>query len=561
MSLVNKNEIFEKASKIKVGAFFSSLVHLQNENPKHLFEERRPYESLTDHALEYRIKNYRNETYALFQKSIQDIEEVLNESNISIETESKELQEFTNDFYKWENLKYYDLNQYFKSFVLQNKLADANGVLAIIPIKKGSIFNASDIGFEDLGNSKISVDIRLFNCDKIVFQSDSEIKIEAGLWTLENGEKKPYYLIYNRADLFLEIPTENENKIVPYYSFPTLTYPIINLGKDIGCKDGVKYFLSEYFGALQVADKYVGIDSDLTVIDSRSHPNKYVFKQNCTADGCHYSSEHKRYGYVGIEGFSLCGICKGTGEINADTSPFTTFKIEKKDGMNSDNIEVRNPIGYASPPVDILNYKKGMCDFLFNKLANSLCVSTSQNNTNQSGESKRYDVGQKVTLISNICEDVVRIMQQTLFFVGAILENKPTSDVEVIKPTEWNIKVNGDLITEINEAKTANAPYFILLKLVKELLNLQYKSNPNGDKIVDFLIKKDKLIVYGLNDLTTARGIFGEDITIKDIYTHQYAPVILEKLFADKELMSKEIDIEAEFEKEISAILPPQKLL
>jgi hypothetical protein len=59
-----------KAFDLKTDAFFRASIHLLNEVPLKIFEERRPYESLTDHALKYRLSNYRNETTSLFTKSI-----------------------------------------------------------------------------------------------------------------------------------------------------------------------------------------------------------------------------------------------------------------------------------------------------------------------------------------------------------------------------------------------------------------------------------------------------------------------------------------------------------
>ena len=88
--LLNISNKSEKASKdLKVDAFFRNAIHLLNRTPKVIFEERRPYESMTDHALNYRLANYRYETNSLFLKAIYDIQEVLTESEISVKTESK----------------------------------------------------------------------------------------------------------------------------------------------------------------------------------------------------------------------------------------------------------------------------------------------------------------------------------------------------------------------------------------------------------------------------------------------------------------------------------------
>jgi len=548
-----------KASKdIKMDAFFRNAIHLQNREPSLIFEERRPYESLTDHALKYRVANYRNETSSLFLKAIYDIQEVLNESEISIKSESVPLNKWVVNFNKWIDFKNYNIYSYFFDYILQSKLVDANGVLFNLPIIDGLKFYASESEFLPLDNKKVSVDLLHFDCTKIESHTENEILINGGKWAYNDKDglkEKDFYYKVVKNDLYLIVPSADGEKTIPYYKYPTLSMPIVSLGKILANKKDLKYFVSEFFGSLQIADKYIGIDSDLTVINSRSHPIKFVFKQNCNMSGCGYSPQFKRFGYLGMSGeFEQCTKCGGTGEINADTSPFTTIKIEKKEGMNDDDISVRNPIGFASPPVDILNYHKETANELYMKLANSLCVNGEQNITNQSAEAKSYDLGQKVTQISNICEDLIRIVNQSLFYVGCILDNKSTSDVEVIKPFKWDVKSNNDLLSELYDAKVNNAPYFVLMGIIKKYLEKKYKTNKFKNEIVKTLISKDKLLPYGINDLGGARAVFGTDIEQTDIIKHNFAEIIVEEI-ANEKMLNDSLDFSIEFDKKLQEYL------
>lgn len=563
--LLKPNSDNQKASNnLKIDAFFRNSIHLENSCPKVIFEERRPYESLTDHALNYRLSNYRNETSALFFKAIFDIQEVLKESEIAVKTESKVLNKWVVDFNKWVDFKNYNFYDYFFDYVLQKKLVDPNGVLFCLPVVENTTFNASENTFVELGNKKISIDLLHFDCTKILKHTEKEILINGGKWEyLEDGEKKynDFYFRIVNTDLFILVPTKDGQKEIPYYKYPTLSMPIVSLGKILATKKDektnieCKYFISEFFGSLQIADKYLAVDSDLTVINSRSHPIKFQFKQNCTMVGCGYLPQFKRFGYLGINGdFEQCNKCGGTGEVNADTSPFTTIKIERKEGMNDEDISIKNPIGFASPPVDILNYNKTMANDLYLKLANSLCVNASQNMTNQSAEAKKYDISAKVTQISNICEDLIRVMSQSLFFVGAILDNKSISDVEITKPIKWDVKSNNDLLSELYDAKANNAPFFVLISILKKYLEKKYKNNKFKNEIVSTLIKKDKLLPYGVNDLGGARAVFGTDIEPIDIITHNFSSLIVEEIANDK-MLNDSLDFSSEFDKRLQDYL------
>jgi hypothetical protein len=176
-----------KAFDLKTDAFFRASIHLLNEVPLKIFEERRPYESLTDHALKYRLSNYRNETTSLFTKSIQDNQEVLNESEIYIKTESESLKKWVAEFSKWQDLKHYDFNKYFYDYILSTKLVDANSVLLPLPIIEGGKFNPND-NFMPLEGKKISVELMVFKCVDILTQTDTEIKIRGGKWAINSKD-------------------------------------------------------------------------------------------------------------------------------------------------------------------------------------------------------------------------------------------------------------------------------------------------------------------------------------------------------------------------------------
>jgi len=65
------------------------------------------------------------------------------------------------------------------------------------------------------------------------------------------------------------------------------------------------------------------------------------------------------------------------------------------------------------------------------------------------------------------------------------------------------------------------------------------------------LVKKDKLIAYGLADIGSARAVFGEDISQKDIAIHNYGEMIIEQISNEK-MLNENLDFEVEFDKRIA---------
>ena len=63
-------------------------------------------------------------------------------------------------------------------------------------------------------------------------------------------------------------------------------------------------------------------------------------------------------------------------------------------------------------------------------------------------------------------------------------------------------------------------------------------------------MSKDKLLVYSLDDLNTAKGIYGEDMTLKDIIVHDNIIPIVSEIIKEPTL-----DIETEFNSKIEPLL------
>ena len=127
--------------------------------------------------------------------------------------------------------------------------------------------------------------------------------------------------------------------------------------------------------------------------------------------------------------------------------------------------------------------------------------------------------------------------------------------MKIKTPQTWDVKNREDILYEISQAKTNGSPNFVVKNLVKELLLSDLKDNPNAKFIVDFLMKKDKLITFGSSDLKDARIIYGADITQREQIIHDNGLQILLDLFS-QDIKPEKIDelFEAEIAKYVTNV-------
>ena len=551
----------EKINKAKIqqskwtAVFELMQVVINGKPPKELFKARRPLESKNNHTLDYRIDNYHPVQTSLFKRAIQQYIEVLSKSDVQIQSQSETLNTYSKTFKRYENGKRFSLKEWLLIYIAEKRQLDPNGLIVLYP----------RIKFDDNGvliipqasTESIDLEIDYIPFDEIEQIDEGIVKICIG--DIEIGEKEyDYYLVIDEKQYDISMPFINnkgdiEYKSIPYYTHNIGTTPVSHIGgsymtESYDKHDTFDYFVSDFFGAVAFASYMITSLSDKQVMNARfNHPIKYQVKRKCAE----VHSENKNG--VWYKGFGeeqhICSGCSGSG-YQKDTDMFGTYELEQPNTLNGD-VEVKSPIGFVTPPIDSLKYINDDFNDYYTKTANELCVNVKQNVTNASAESKSYDIQAKVSLISYIVEDVLRIAKEVFSFAEMLLENKAESTVIIKKPDSWDIKSKDDILTELVNAKTNNAPYSVLIELTRELLLKELNDYHLSQMIVELLIKKDKLIVYGITDLKDARVIFGNDITQNDLAIHLHGLNVL-KSIVNRNIEIKTIEqLETLFDTEI----------
>lgn len=572
MAKKGKNKEIEASLEKKREVFNLSQVVFNGTTPKDILEKRRPLESKDNWTLDYRLENYYPIQVSLFRRAMNDYLQVLNKADIQIITNSKAMETWLKDEQYFVNNRYLSVRDWLFNYISQERQKDPNAVL--VPIVNFDFEKRFDNGFSntkdetkngipffDTSNKSPNVDILYINYYDVIESTENNLKVRAGKWVYEiidgKDQSADYYIEADKKYYYLTIPERktNEQAVVyvkyPYYTHDLGQTPYVSIGgatmTDFDSDNNkFEYNVSDYYGAISFACYMVATMSDKQVIEARNNfPIKYRFQAKCTAHGC-------ENGYCGIgESRTKCTVCDGTG-YQKDTNPFGDFVYEMSGSFLDDSTKtIAQPINYVVPPIDALRYITENFKEYLTYVANELCITLEQNMTNQAAEAKRYDLMNKITLVTFIVDDVLRVSETILSFVESLLEGGKSTLI-IRKPQTWEVKNHDDLLFEIAQAKTNGSPAFIIKQLVRELLLSDLKEHKDAKAIVDFIMKKDKLVTFGTSDLKDARIIYGADITQREQVIHDNGIDIILGLLA-KDVKIENLD--AEFEKEVATYI------
>jgi type III secretion system FlhB-like substrate exporter len=530
------------------GVYDIMAVHTQNKIPTKIFEERRPEESKNAAALKYRCDNYRPVTNDEFGKAISDYLEIANNLDCKI-VMRPELQDYLSKLYIPDNLNYIPVRDFVINKGGAYRQTDSNAVFVVLPKHPTDEFVPSYQyelpNFDNIINTQIDVDVRMISHASIIYASIDSLLFRGGSYEMSNGKHEGYYWGVTKDQTWVIVPEfrkeKGSEKIVwvakPYYANKLTQAPFVVLGGEMVMETDehgniLEYYIPDFAGAAAWGDMALAQMGDLQISEQRfSWPRHWRIRIDCDNHCIRNISDNRYYVIDSTNKEVICPRCKGDGHL-VDTTPLGSTLIKKGDTLFGDDGRFQQPEGFITPPAEILKHSADRTSYYYHNMQRSLCLSD-QNMTNQSGESKRYDIMTKVAMNTRI----VMGIYQNLTEVYSIIDQYIGGDgvVKVIYPDDFNIQNANDILFEITEAKKSNLPYILLVELTKKYMLKKFGNTPANRKIFDFLAIYDKLFAYGLEDMQKAKAIFGSDITQADIMKHSMAYSLLQRAFVEDE--------------------------
>lgn len=511
-------------------------VYTQNAKPELLYKARRPLEAMNDNALNYRLDNYRNTSKSAFDLSIAQILETAQNIDVTFQMGEK-LEAYLDKYRLFDGYKIVNLNDWLINFVGAYRQTDPNSFVVVLPKHNRQVlyptYDAELPDFNQVTNESLEVTTWLIPYTDIDYVDDYTFRFKAGAWVVnDKGRVEPYYFTLTKDSITLHYPKLENNKLrhedYAYYNLKPYnldSYPAYIVGgKAIVWSDNngelYTYYVADLYGASQVADLETAQLSDLQITEARfTYPEKWVMKKECPS----LCEKNIATGFY-MNGNDKCGTCGGSGFV-MDTTPMGTHVMTDRD--RTDNGDIKPPVGFISPDTAILKHSAERVQY-YNEWKMRELGLLNQNLTNQSGESKRYDLMQKVTMISSVVTDIYRLYENVISIIAKYINDR--EEVSITLPSNFDVKNADDLQDELANAKRDGLPYPVIVELTKKFMFSKFGKNELNRKKIDYLALYDKLFVYGIEDLSKAVALFGNSITIADRTKHLMAWQLLDEI-------------------------------
>lgn len=504
-------------------------IHVDGVYPYQLIETRRPYED--EQRWYFRKNNYEPITQASVMEAINGLHRIFNPRNYEIKA-SPELLEYVNrDIFKGGNFM-----GFIRDIALINMIRDPNGVIVIFPTGEG---------LKDVRQKIDPIPLIIDSYSIVAKEKDFLIWLSKEKSYVKVGEKIRkeglVYYIYTRTELikFYQVGGLQDQVFESelYYYHDIGEIPYVNLG-GIWIHEG-GYYESFFRGFLPFANECIRQYSDWqgTMITC-AYPIREMKRIRCSAEGC-------------IDGFvwsesrerqSKCGACGGTGYVFG-MSPYGVFEME--DWNNGGNqADDRPAIKYYAPDTKIIEYGENAWRSLYIDARKALHLEHVEEA--QAGIAKAIDRDREYSMLMEISNTIFdNHVTQCLIYIEKMRFGNSYDQIMVVKPTEFKLYTERDLLDVLSELKIKQAPVAVQTEVAREIIRKRHLMNPKEMSIQMALLEMDPLYFYTMEEKVQlqATGIF----TLNQIRLSMYGPAIADELsrkYSGPEFVDKTLNID-----------------
>lgn len=484
------------ASKLK--------AHSYGTMPDALITDRRPSEP--EEIKDYRKKIYVPITKKTISKVISSLEKIRRSQDWNIQYDADMVPKVIIEeetLQKYCELKYPifgSITNWAFSELLRKYLLDANGIVAILPMK-----------MPDENTDFVEPVIQFFDSDQIVDYAEDEYVVlksrDTCTYTSPQGKK-----VYTTGAIYYIITTEQvaryeqingggDLQAVQVYDHNIGSLPAFKAGGVYyGRMNNDTIFESRLAGMVPSLDEAAREYSDLQAeIVQHIHSEKYAYTNSecpdCKGRGQLISEDGKQY---------TCPRCGGQGSV-LNTSPYGIHLIDA--AKAGEQQLPAPPIGYIQKSADIARLQdERVRQHIYDALSAVNMEFLADTPIAQSGVAKAFDRDELNNFVNAIAEDIVRILDSSYFYINEYRNSYLVPDPEQRKamlpkinvPTKYDILNTSNLMAELQAAKTANVNPVVLRELEIDYARKQFCTDPSIANIAECTFDLDPL--FGIKE-------------------------------------------------------------
>lgn len=481
-------------------------VHLCGKNAGEFLTSRRPNEDKD--VMDYRTKIFEYITLNVFQRAVNSNGKIFQSSNYSWKVSDR-----TDAIIKQMKFNGTSFENYIFNDVLQFDYEDANGYLVWLPSGQG-IYDAKQ---------KVTPTPELVYSSQVIYIDD-----EYFIW---QNEKDTYCTItkdgyYKHVKIIKD--KKEKYELYPIYPHKFGFIPAFEL-KGIAAKEEIEknvyiqYYKSFFSHALSVANECCRQFSDWqAIMVQNGFPFRVEDGSPCDHPGC-------MNGIVSDKsGEAKCPKCLGTGVAPIARSPYGRY-LRVKNSLVSGEQQTAEPVSFVSPNVDIIDNSYKSWIELRKQTEEALYLYNIDEA--QSGEAKAIDRDEQYAFLTKISDNLFdNILYNSLLCIDRYLFIGSKDVPTIIKPTNFVIKTEGDLIDEYGTLNTNKLPVSFRNLTLKDLSKKRFINDANNQKAIEFLMVYDILFSESSDEVNMikASGCLPNEVFIRHFYAYSELAKIMD---------------------------------
>lgn len=506
-------------------------VHVYGEHPTEILERTRPRE--TDDIKKYRMESYEPITMSACGKAFSIVNKIFNPTLQSIvekdDDRSKEFGEYM--FQRYPGYK--SVLSYLREVVNKKMMADANGLLVVVPERTDVPQSARLKPICKIFGAAAVVNYDWEHFLVLTARYDKEVHFE-----YFDDRQWVHFVAKIKTDrarkdnLIIDIKRQYDHE---FGEIPAWRLRGVSEAKD----NGEIIFKSFFQAALPFWNLAITHESDVFgAYIQHMHPMRWEAGETCDyishdQQKCKGGSVHHTDGAI-----EVCPRCNGTG-AKPMNSPFGVLRVPSaKLAGNASYV----PAEYITVPVEPTLALEARADKMLSKglWAMNMHVAD-QVGENQSGDAKEQDREELNAFLSAVSEtlydthlyNICRYSAMYMFDIELNAKGEGVEDVipTINKPTHFNVTSVVGMTENFKIAKDSGLDRTYLLFKQKDIANKDFGANPEQKALLNTILDIDPLPGYTPADISALRN----DLAPLDIIVHNYLKQFVERAWQENE--------------------------
>lgn len=540
------------------------LVHAERQVfPERLFLEKSP--NMGDDEYIYLKENFKNTTLSVFKDFANSVKRAFHEGNWSLTFEEEEgIYERAKLTFKEYVTDQYDIEAFFKSILIDQKLKDSNGILAVKP-KLPVIEEETEEGVIRLvdGSRLNEPKVYYYDVERVVKRDEDIIIVETPEKSVVSFQGKDQriglvYEAYTKEAIYrveqIGKYTDYQFQVYTFYQHDLGYIPAFTLGGEPVWLDDAIHYTSPFLVAVDNLDlalvnkNHLEVSKQLTMYPFRVMIGDECDFQTQEGERCNGNGWLNGFNVDGTQYRYTCPECQGSGLKNRPHRGGTMLINSGTNQLAADVVKPSEAIHFAQPSPEALRYVDETIEKDLQRAKETLHMrdrslkqSTDSNNITATENLK--DKEDQFAFVKPISDQVFNLLYDCLWTIGQMRYGDNFKGFQLQKAKTFDFLTKEDHLYNIELAQSIGNPVLIE-SAISDYLRFTFHAKTDQARLIEIIKTADRLFAMKQEDIVRA---LGRTVEPWEMILHNSAFYFIDQLMLeDEKFLSMELSEQVE---------------